>query len=146
MTKSAAAQQMAGSKRQRGRVLTVLLILFGIFTAITAIVNLAVSARIAANLPNAPMWAAWGIFTMGLLGIIAVVGLVAIWQWYRWGAYLYVGVIVATFVLNMLIVGGGMPVVGLLSGGTIIFLVSRQWTEFRKLRLASHYETITLNV
>jgi hypothetical protein len=130
MTESTTEQQLVGSKRQRGHVLTVFLVLFGIFTAITAIVNLAVSARIAANLPNAPTWAAEGIFAMGLLGILALVGLVAIWKWYRWGTYLYTGVIAVTFVLNVLIVGGVMPVVGLLGGGIIIFLVSRRWTEF----------------
>ena len=130
MAESATDQQSVGTKRPRGRVLTVLLVLFGVFTGITAIVNLAGSARIAANLPNAPTWAAGGIFAMGLLGVLALVGLVAIWRWYRWGAYLYASVIAATFVLNMLLVGGGMPVVGLVGGGTIIFLVSRRWTEF----------------
>ncbi len=44
--------------------------------------------------------------------------------------YLYATAIAATFVLNMLILGGAMPVVGLLGGATIIFLVSRQWNRF----------------
>jgi hypothetical protein len=130
MTEPGALDHPSGTQRKRGRALTVLLVLFGIGDAIAAITNLAGSSRIAANLPNSPAWVSEGILAMGLLGILAVVGLVAIWKWYRWGAYLYAAVTVATFVLNMLILGGAMPVGGLLVGATILFLVSRQWSEF----------------
>jgi len=130
VNETGSANQPAGAQRKRGRALTVLLVLFGILTALAAVTNLLKSDRIAANLPNAPAWASGGILTMGLLGILGVVALVAIWKWFRWGAYLYAALIVATFALNMMILGGAMPLVGLLGGATILFLVSRQWKEF----------------
>jgi hypothetical protein len=130
MIDSEAKDQLVDSQRKRGRALTVLLVLFGIFTAIAGVANLGGSDRIAANLPNAPGWAATGIFAMGLLAILAVVGLVGIWKWYRWGAYLYAVLTAAVFGLNMLILGGGAPVLGLIGGATILYLVSRQWSEF----------------
>ena len=130
MTESVLEDRPGGTQRRRGRALTVLLVLFGIVTALAAISNLAGSSRIAANLPNAPAWASGGILVMGLLGVLAVVGLVAIWRWHRWGAYLYASVAVAAFALNMLILGGAIPFIGLLGGATILFLVSRQWSEF----------------
>lgn len=130
MNQASDNQSSAVSTRKRGRVLTVLLLLFGAAQGIASVMSLMVSTRIGKALPNAPPGAGADILGLGVLSALMLVGIVAIWKWQRWGAYLMGAVVLVVFGINIATIGGGVPFLGLIGGGTVLFFVSRQWPDF----------------
>lgn len=116
--------------RSRGALLTVLLIIFGVMSALAAAANLALSGDIAANLPGAPDWAGTGVLLIGVLGLVGLVALFGIWGLNKWGVYLYIAVGAAVFALNMMLLGGVQPFLGLVGVAAITGASMARWRHF----------------
>lgn len=78
--------------------MTAVLIVFMVFAALSLLFNLSLGSAIEESYPDAPTWAP---FMLVLPNILMIVCLVAVFRWKRWG--FYVGVVVATFFLNLAI-------------------------------------------
>lgn len=87
-------------ERNRHGAVTAVLIVFIVFAALSLLFNLSLGSTIEESYPDAPTWAP---FMLVLLNILMIVCLVAVFRWKRWGFYVYVGVVVATFFLNLAI-------------------------------------------
>ena len=75
------------------------------------------------NLPQ------WTIPVMGLFSFANFVFALAIWKWKKWGAYGFAASALAAFVINVLYVGIGGAVMGLLGAAILAFLLRDVWAQ-----------------
>jgi hypothetical protein len=94
------------------------------------VTDLLFSRSIAAANPEGSSWTHAGIPGLGVVGLAALGALYLIWQWRRAGVYLYVGIGLVIFPINLAIIGPLPSLLGLAGVALIVALVSRQWRDF----------------
>jgi hypothetical protein len=95
---------MAGQTKQRHGCLTAYLVVMIVASSLSTLSYFLAGDFLRQTYPNAP---AWALPFLGILGVLVVVCAVALLKWKKWGFFLWVGLAIIAFFVN-LIVGLGL--------------------------------------
>ena len=119
---------MAGglTERNRGGCLTVFLVLMLVLNPLTALYYLFSGEALRQAVPSIPTWALLMLAIGGIANFIFALG---VWQWKKWGVYGFAGTSLIVFVINLIVIGLGPALFGLVGLGLLVFLLRDHWSH-----------------
>lgn len=113
-----------GQAPPRGGCLTAFLILVLIVNPLMALFYLAFGSNLAMFLPGVP---SWFIPAMGIGGLLNFVFAIGIWNRKLWGAYGFFALSALIFIANVVYLGIGQSLSGLVGVGIMLALLNNEW-------------------